>query len=124
MDHIDGIPQTTATAPNGSAPQHRRSVADWLGLVLLSLLVLFVGGFTGVLGPLFAISCESCQDGIRIPLFDEVLLLIAFVLVPLTTFVSVVATFLPRGGARAGGIGLGTLLVLFVVMLAIGQIPA
>lgn len=122
---------STASAPAAPAPgrrpghRPRRTAADWAWLAVLAVVVLVVGAFVGVLGPLFAIACDSCQDGIRGPLrFGDELMAVAVNAVPLATLATVVGIFHPRGGARAGGIGLGVLTSLLVLMLSLGRFTA
>lgn len=100
----------------------RRSVADWGWLTVLAMGVLAVGFFVGGLGPLFAIACDTCQDGVRNPHSIDVLIALAWYVVPLTTLGTVVAIFLPRGGGRAGAIGLGVLVALLLLMVSLGQL--
>lgn len=102
-----------------------RTAAEWLGLVALALFVLLVGAVVGVVGPLLSIACDACQDGVRGPLrFAAALVAPARFGVPLVTLGTVVGVFHPRGGARAGGIGLGLLGVLLCAILALGRITA
>ncbi|MDJ1136623.1 hypothetical protein [Streptomyces iconiensis] len=102
-----------------------RTALDWAGLVLLAAGVLVLGAFAGLFGPLLAVACDSCQDGIRGPLrFDAALVAVAWIAVPLTTLGTVIGTFLPRGGARVGGIGVAVLVALLLVMQALGQFTA
>lgn len=110
-----------AFSPAQLAGPDRRSAADWAGLVLLAVAVLVSGVLVGVLGPLFAIACESCQDGVRSPLRFGDALLAAQGAVPLTVLGTVVGIFMPRGGARAGGIGLAALAMLLMLMVVLGQ---
>ncbi|MFI9240519.1 hypothetical protein [Streptomyces sp. NPDC053079] len=118
---------TASVSAPGRRPGHRprRTAADWVGLAVLAVAVLVAGAFVGVLGPLFAIACDSCQDGIRGPLrFGDELMAVAANAVPLATLATVAGIFHPRGGARAGGIGLGALTLLLVVMLSLGRFTA
>ncbi|MFF4352046.1 hypothetical protein [Streptomyces sp. NPDC001530] len=110
---------TFDSAEIGAEP--RRTPVEWVGLTALAMLVLVAGGFVGMFGPLLAIACGTCQDGVRTPGSGDALIVVAQYAVPLTTLGSVVGIFLPRGGARVGGIGLGVLMVLFVAMLVLGQ---
>jgi len=113
------------SASAAPGPDRLNTAADWAWRTVLAVGVLVVGAFVGVIGPLLAIACDSCQDGIREPLrFDDALIVIAYYVVPLTTLVTVVGVFLPRRGLRAGGIGLGALLVLLVAMLLLGRFTA
>ncbi|MGW7349669.1 hypothetical protein [Streptomyces sp. NPDC054784] len=100
-----------------------RSAADLAGLVLLALVVVLAGLVVGVLGPLAAVACDSCQDGVRSQLrFADTLLGVARFGVPVTVVLTVVAMFTARRGARAGGVGLGVLGLLLVLMMALGEI--
>lgn len=118
IDAYPTVPDRGARA----AARPSRSAAAWVGLAFLALAVLATGIFMSVLGPLLAIACNTCQDGVRGSLqFGSALLALARFLVPLTTLGTVVGIFLPRGGARAGGIGLGLLVLLLFAMLALGQ---
>jgi hypothetical protein len=124
VDQTRGIPDS-APDPIRSTKRGRRTAAGWAGLVLLALVVLVTGAVVGLLGPLLAIACASCQDAIRSPLrFGDALIVIAHDAVPIITVATVAGIFLPRGGARVGGIGLGILVLLFIVMLILGQFPA
>lgn len=126
MTETDTAPRSTAasepTTEPGDRADHKLTAKSWLTLTLLPLTVLVTGAFVGLFGPLFAIACGSCQDGIRSPLrFDGLLLALAFGAVPLTTLASIVGIYLARRGARAGGIGLAVLGGLFLLMLFLGQ---
>jgi len=116
---MENTASTLDTADFDAEP--RRTAADWAGLTVLALLVLFTGGFVGMLGPLLAIACEACQDGVRTPHFGDALFAVARYAVPFATLGTVVGIFVPKGGARVGGIGLGVLVVLLVAMLVLGQ---
>ncbi|WP_326698107.1 hypothetical protein OG909_12620 [Streptomyces sp. NBC_01754] len=107
-----------------SAVPERRSFADWAWLAFLALLMLVTGLFVAALGPLLAIACSSCQDGVRDPAHFDVLAAVAWYGVPLTVLGSVVGMFFRRGGTRAAAIGFGVLAVLLVVILALGVTPA
>ncbi|MFF8590344.1 hypothetical protein ACF061_02680 [Streptomyces sp. NPDC015220] len=116
---------TTHTAAGPQPRSRKRTTADYLGLTALALFVLLSGLVVGGLGPLLAIACDTCQDGVRGPLrFYDALTAVDRVGVPLVTLGTVAGLFHPRGGARAGGIGLGLLAVLFCAMLALGQLTA
>lgn len=102
--------------------QHRRSPSEWAGLVLLAVAVLAFGAFVFVFGPLLAISCADCQDGVRGPLrFGGVLIAFAQYAAPLTTLGTLGAMFAMRRGARAGAIGLCALLLLLLLEQFLGQ---
>jgi hypothetical protein len=103
---------------------HRLSVGDWVWLAFLAVLVMAFGLFVAVLGPLFAIACDTCQDGVRNPRFIGALTVLAWCVVPLTTVGTAVGLFLPRVGTRVGWIGTGMLFVLLVAILVLGQTPA
>lgn len=98
-----------------------RTPVAWAGLAFLAALTLVTGLFVGTLGPLLAVSCDTCQDGVRATRFADALVQVAQVGVPLTTLATVVGIFLPRGGARAGGAGLCLLVILQVTMLILGR---
>ncbi|MFF0788218.1 hypothetical protein [Streptomyces spiralis] len=118
-------PHTASGATGSARAPLARTAAEWLGLVTLALFVLLVGDVVMVVGPLFSIACDACQDGVRGPLrFGGALIVLARVGVPLVTLGTVAGVFHPRGGARAGGIGLGLLGVLLCAMAALGQITA
>ncbi|MFG2365665.1 hypothetical protein ACGFY3_29115 [Streptomyces mirabilis] len=106
---------------NTHTTRSRRTPLDWAGLTALAMLVLVTGGLVATFGPLLAIACDTCQDGVRTPHFENALILVAWLGVPLTTLLTVAGIFLPRGGAKAGGIGLGVLTVLMVALLALGR---
>lgn len=103
-----------------------RTAAEWVGLTVLALGVLFTGVTVGLLGPLIAISCgagATCQDGVRGGLlFPDGLLVVRDWLVPLVTLGSVVAVFTRRGGAKAGAFGFGALVVCLLLMTALGHL--
>ncbi|MEU9111027.1 hypothetical protein AB0D04_04300 [Streptomyces sp. NPDC048483] len=123
METSDLISDSAASEPDLSS--RPRSAAEWFGRLVLAVAVLAVGAVAGVMGPLLAIACDTCQDGVRDPLpFGEVLLVIAHTAVPLTTLGTVFGIFLSRRGARAGGIGLGILTALLILMLVLGRITA
>lgn len=125
IHNVVGMENTapTATGPTPPPNPHRqRTTADYVGLTVLALAVLFAGFLVGALGPLLAIACDTCQDGVRDPLpLLDVLLAVDRVGVPLVTVGTLAGLFLPRGGARAGAIGLGLLALLFVATLALGR---
>ncbi|MGD1219925.1 hypothetical protein AB9Q10_16015 [Streptomyces krungchingensis] len=116
MDHTKG-----SGAPAEPVTEARRTPAAWAGLTALALLVLLTGALVGVFGPLLAIACEACQDGVRTPRHGDALVAVAQGAVPLVTLGTVLGTFLPRGGAKAGGAGLGVLVLLLVVMQALSD---
>ncbi|MET9863340.1 hypothetical protein ABZY93_29375 [Streptomyces smyrnaeus] len=119
---MSGAADASGPEHGGGAARQRRTAAEWAGLALLAVVVLVLGAFVHVLGPLLAISCSGCQDGIRSPLrFGEALFAVSAVAVPLTTLGTVVALFAARRGARAGGIGLCALLLLLLVEQLLGQ---
>lgn len=121
MDNSGNAADSPASLePAGLRP--RRTVADWGWLAVLAMGVLAAGFVVGVIGPLFAIACDTCQDGVRNPRFVKVLITLAWYVVPATTLGTVVGIFLPRGGARAGVIGLGALMVLLIAMVFIGRV--
>ncbi|PJE94805.1 hypothetical protein CUT44_27025 [Streptomyces carminius] len=113
---------------SGSAPvppSPGRSGADGAGASLLAVLVVLTGAFAATLGPLLAVACESCRDGVRGPLrFGGALAVLAWCAVPLTTLGTLLGILLSRRGARVGGIGLGALLVLLAAMLVLGRFTA
>ncbi|MBO8195655.1 hypothetical protein ITI46_28985 [Streptomyces oryzae] len=114
MDASTAAPETMTRSP--------RSAAHWLGLALLAVAVLVFGAFVYVLGPLLAISCSDCQDGVRGPLrFGQALFVVGYYAVPLTVLGSLIGVFTSRRGARAGGIGLCALLLLLLVEQLLGQ---
>ncbi|GAA2231384.1 hypothetical protein GCM10010232_17380 [Streptomyces amakusaensis] len=81
------------------------------------------GGLVWLVGPLLAIACDSCQDGVRGSVrFIGTLTAIARYGVPLATLVTVLGIFTARRGGRAGFIGLAVLTVLLVLMLVLGRI--
>lgn len=125
MENNGTVSASAALGPDRLAEPGNRSAAEWVGLVSLAIAVLVAGVLVGLLGPLFAIACDSCQDGVRSPQrFGDALIAIAQGAVPLTVVATVAGMFLPRGGARVGGIGLGVLVLLLIVMLAIGEAGA
>ncbi|QNS05682.1 hypothetical protein [Streptomyces xanthii] len=98
----------------------RRGFGDWIWFCVLAVTVMFAGLVIGVLGPLLAISCSTCQDGVGDVRGGDTLLVLAQGVVPLVTLGTVLAIFLPKGGTRAAAVGFGVLVVLFVVMQVLG----
>jgi hypothetical protein len=123
-DVESGAPEARGPASSASsASKGSRTAIEWIGLAALAVTVLIAGAFVGLLGPLLAVSCSGCQDGIRSPLrFEEALIAVAFVAVPLTSLGTVVGIFAARRGALAGGIGLCALVLLFVAQQILGQL--
>ncbi|WP_019544228.1 hypothetical protein [Streptomyces sulphureus] len=111
-----------------TAEQHantRPSGADWAGRAVLVLVLVVAGAFTTVFGPLFAVACSSsspsCEDGIRSSLpLDGALVMACLYLAPAVTLASVVGVLVPRGGAKAGAVGLAALVGVFVLTVASG----
>ncbi|QLE70571.1 hypothetical protein FGW37_02180 [Streptomyces rectiverticillatus] len=114
-------PGPSRPAPNRPGVPPRRTAGDWIWLTVVAVAVLALGAFVGVLGPLLAIACDSCQDGVRGPLRFGGGIAVAWGAVPLVTLGTVTGIFLPRGGARVGAYGLGALVVLLTAMLILGQ---
>ncbi|MFG2474131.1 hypothetical protein [Streptomyces fagopyri] len=106
---------------NTGTTRPRRTPSEWAALTFLALLVLITGVIVATLGPLLAVACDTCQDGVRATDSADTLVLVARTGVPLVTTATVAGIFLPRGGAKAGGIGLGVLMVLMVILLALGR---
>lgn len=123
MENTGTDSDSVAPGPDGLRP--RRTADDWAWLAALTVGVLIIGAVVAVAGPLFAIACDSCQDGVSSPLlFGDVIFAVAWYVVPLTTLGTVVGMFLPRGGARVGGIGVGVLIMLLFAMLILAQFTA
>ncbi|MFJ5798283.1 hypothetical protein [Streptomyces decoyicus] len=122
MENISTPSDFGSDVPDGSGDRPRRTAADWGWLTVLALGVLVVGFFVAGLGPLFAIACDSCQDGVRSPHHFYLLIAVAWYGVPLTAIGTVVGIYLPRGGGRVGAIGLGVLVALLFVMVLIGRL--
>ncbi|MEU9482564.1 hypothetical protein AB0D83_02665 [Streptomyces decoyicus] len=122
MENNSTTSHSGSDIPDGSGDRPRRAAADWGWLTVLALGVLVVGFFEAVLGPLFAIACDSCRDGVRNPHLSYLLIAVAWYGVPLTAIGTVVGIYLPRGGGRAGAIGLGVLAALMFVMVIIGRL--
>ncbi|GAA1727346.1 hypothetical protein [Streptomyces yatensis] len=117
----DGAASDGAAGPDRRGAPRRRTAAGWAGLVVLAVVVLVLGVLVGLVGPLFAIACDSCPDGVRGPQrFGDALIATARYVVPLATLGTIVGMFHPRGGARVGGIGLAALVMLLFLMLALG----
>lgn len=90
---------------------------------LLAVTVVVTGFLTATLGPLMAVACGSCQDGVRGSLrFDDALIALAHYGVPLTTAATLVAMLVGRRSVRTGVVGLGVLVALIVVMLVLGRL--
>ncbi|AJZ83536.1 MULTISPECIES: hypothetical protein [Streptomyces] len=121
----DGAACEGAAGPDRCGVPRRRTAVGWAGLVVLAVGVLLLGVFVGLVGPLFAIACDSCPDGVRGPRrFGDALIAITRYAVPLATLGTIMGMFHPRGGARVAGIGLGALVVLLILMVALGQSTA
>ncbi|MER8161651.1 hypothetical protein [Streptomyces sp. NPDC094472] len=121
----DGAAFDRAAGPDRRGVPRRRTAAGWAGLVALAVGVLVLGVFVGLVGPLFAIACDSCPDGVRGPQrFGDALIGITRYAVPFATVGTIMGMFHPRGGARVAGIGLGALVMLLFLMLALGQSTA
>ncbi|MGW3846415.1 hypothetical protein [Streptomyces fagopyri] len=99
----------------------RRTPSEWAALTFLAILVLVTGAVVATLGPLLAVACDTCPDGVRATDSADTLVLVARTGVPLATAATVAGIFLPRGGAKAGGTGLGVLVVLMVSLLVLGR---
>lgn len=97
-------------------------LADAAWSAFLAAGVLVVGLLVGGLGPLVALACDSCQDGIRGQLrFQGAFFAVAWFAVPLTAVGTAVGVFFPRGGTRMAVIGTGVLLLLQLVMMVLGR---
>jgi hypothetical protein len=118
--------QLDTDLPAGSADvgPHPHSWAGHAFRAFLALLVAAFGGIIAVLVPLLAIDCGTCEDGVRNPRYVETLAALAWYVVPATTLATIVVLFLPRRGMRLGAVGAGVLVVLLVLVLSLGQIPA
>ncbi|MFF2997207.1 hypothetical protein ACFVTC_22005 [Streptomyces sp. NPDC057950] len=99
----------------------RRTPCEWAVLTVLASLVLATGALVATFGPLLAVACDTCQDGVRTTGSTDALVLLALAGVPLVTLATVAGIFLSRGGAKAAGVGLGALMVLMVVLSALGH---
>ncbi|MFE5137739.1 hypothetical protein ACFRDV_08670 [Streptomyces fagopyri] len=99
----------------------RRTPSEWAALSVLAILVLITGGIVATLGPLLAVACDTCPDGVRATDSADTLVLVARTGVPLVTAATVAGILLPRGGAKAAGTGLGVLAVLMVTLLVLGR---
>ena len=106
----------TVSAPASPITRRSRSGAEWAGLAVLAVVVLVTGAFVGMFGPLVAVSCGSCPDGVRTPRFGDALMAVAQCGVPLTVLGVIAGMCHPRGGARVGVIGLGVLVALLILM--------
>ncbi|MCS0636185.1 hypothetical protein NX801_11020 [Streptomyces sp. LP05-1] len=95
-----------------------------MGLLLLALLVLAAGAITAVVGPLFAIACDSCRDGVRPARFTGALIGAAPYASLLLSLGTVIAMFARRDGVRVALIGLGALAALLFTMVFLGQAGA
>ncbi|MDI3417990.1 hypothetical protein [Streptomyces luteolus] len=92
--------------------------------VVRVMLVLFTLGFgfaVKLFGPLLAIACDSCQDGVRTLRFGGAIEILSDYVVPVVTLVTAVAFLAPDDGVKAGVIGLAILGALFFVMVALGH---
>ncbi|SES34115.1 hypothetical protein [Streptomyces qinglanensis] len=120
----DAPADSTAAGPAAQSP-HPRTAAERIGLLFLAAVVLGFGAVVFVFGPLMAIACSSCQDGVRSPIrFETALMATDLVGVPMTTLCTLVTIFTVQRAARAAGIGLGILLLLLLVQLGLGQAAA
>ncbi|WP_101255122.1 hypothetical protein [Streptomyces barkulensis] len=116
---------TVSPSPSPAPGHPRRTAADRAASAGLAVTVLVAGFFTGVIGPLIAIACGSCQDGVRGPLrFDAALIAVAQYAVPLVTLGTVAGVFASRSYGRAACAGLGVLAALLVTMLVLGRFTA
>jgi hypothetical protein len=120
----DSASDLVAPGPDDISLRPRRTAAETAGLAFLAIVVLIVGAFIGLFGPLLAIACDSCQDGVRNPLpsASTLIIFIAQCGVPVAVLGTVIGMFHPRGGARAGSIGLGVLVVLQFAMFLLGLV--
>ncbi|MDI3421747.1 hypothetical protein [Streptomyces luteolus] len=120
---------TKSEVPDGAAPTETEAsdnevAVDMVARVMLAVLTLGFGFAVKLFGPLLAIACDSCQDGVRTMRFAGVIeFLSGYVLLPVT-LAAAVAFLIPDGGVKAGAIGLCVLGMLFFVMLALGQVAA
>ncbi|MCZ7414920.1 MULTISPECIES: hypothetical protein [unclassified Streptomyces] len=123
MSDIETAPAPAPEATGSSVGDRKdlRGPMRRLGLALLAVAVLFVGFFVMVLVPLFAISCESCQDVVRPQRFGDALVFIAQTVVPVVSVATALGTVLSRRGARVAACGLGLLAALSLTMLVLGQ---
>ncbi|MGK5732058.1 hypothetical protein [Streptomyces sp. URMC 124] len=110
-----------ADAPVRPAVPSRRTAGQWLWSAVVAAAVLVTGVVAGILGPLLAIACDSCQDGVRGPMRFGGEFALVWAAVPVVTLGSVIGTFLPRGGARVGGYGIGILVFLVAMMQLVGR---
>ncbi|MFE6775941.1 hypothetical protein [Streptomyces sp. NPDC057702] len=107
--------------PRGGSTEHRGLV----GAVALAVLALFSGAFVALVGPWLAMARDPCQDGVRGPLaFGAAVFPLARCGGPLVAVGAVAAMVGTRRAAGACGVGLGVLALLFVVILALGQVAA
>ncbi|QKW50676.1 hypothetical protein [Streptomyces buecherae] len=114
----------SATEP-AAGDQRARAAARGLGLAVLVAAVLVSGVFITFLGPFFAIACDTCEDGVRGTLaYGDALIAVARYGVPLATFATLAGMVASRRPGRVGGFGLGAQWSLFVVVVALGQLPA
>ncbi|MGY1455260.1 hypothetical protein [Streptomyces sp. SS8] len=120
--------ENTDTVSSSSSPalgRPGRTAADWAASAGLAVVVLVTGFLTGVIGPLIAIACGSCQDGVRGPLrFDGALIAVAQYAVPLVTLGTLAGVLASRRYGRVAGAGLGVLAALLVTMPALGRFTA
>lgn len=90
---------------------------------LLGVALVLVGAFVALLGPLLAVACTDCLDGVRGPLrFPVALLTLAHYVVPLVTVGGLVVMSRSRRRVRAGAVSLCAVLVLALAVMALGRI--
>ena len=116
-------PPSTATPERADNAPHRTS-GGAAGRALLAVLVLLVGAVVALVGPLLAVACAACQDGVRAARFGELTLVLAHYGAPLVALVTALGVVAARRGVRAGALGLGAQAVLFLLLVLLGSVPA
>ncbi|MER6914160.1 hypothetical protein ABT354_21000 [Streptomyces sp. NPDC000594] len=109
--------------PDGSdGPDGSSAGADTALRMFLAGAVLLAGLAVFLIGPLLAVACGSCQDGVRSVRLEGVLLAIRDFAVPITVITTLIGVFAARHGGRAGCAGLGALGLLLAAMVLVARV--
>ncbi|MEK8143755.1 hypothetical protein NKH18_22315 [Streptomyces sp. M10(2022)] len=100
------------------------TIADWAWRVFLAVGVLIIGLVAATLGPLFAVACDTCQDGVH----GELRFKARSSPSPGTGCHSPLwrrrSPSSSPGGTRAALIGIGVMALLLLVLMALGEYGA